>query len=719
MKILIVGSYGLVMGNLVARLHREKNDVYVLTGNKLQSKRSGMPRHISFAFQEDSPDVKYIIQGIMPDYVIFTGAWDENFKWEREDCASAFNSALVNILSWAKEYKVPRLCFLSCMDAEEECSARGKLVRNGERICETYAEQGFSVICLRLPYVYGNARCAEDTLDVISEQCFLARGGELYGLPRRRFTPVFVSDLAEAVYRVGREENKEKIFACYEVKGKEAVDAESFESCIRKMYPKSAGKALKEISICDTKAALSNDFSQDFGYFPKVDLKTGLERIESFLNKKYKKIKEIRKKQQQEEALTEAQSAREHIKKGLNFGLRLVENLLVFAAAFAAEYFLKGEVSAFVYVDFLLLYIVLIAIQRGVGETVLAVLLAAAAHLWMELDQGGTLSNVLTQYQFVLRFLFYFVIAIGITYSFLDYRNKSRERMEQLKSLEEEYLRIIDINKTNVEIKKTFEDRLINYRDSIGKIYNVVSELDVLEVDKVIMAALRVVSKIMGVKDVSIYYAGTDNYFHFVGATTRETGGKRTILLSEYPDMERELLDGEIYMNREIGGELPRMAAPIFSVNKLIYIIMLWNIEFEELNLYKKNLFLVLVKIIAASLEKGYQYEKMGRSQEYYEDMNIMLPEAFTHKVKEQLEGRTREDAEYALIQITTEGKDKAQLNAELGGMLRDSDRIGYLKEDDLFIYVLAHTTYEDAEFVLRKLSREGFRCKAVLPDEL
>ena len=96
-----------------------------------------------------------------------------------------------------------------------------------------------------------------------------------------------------------------------------------------------------------------------------------------------------------------------------------------------------------------------------------------------------------------------------------------------------------------------------------------------------------------------------------------------------------------------------------------------------------------------------------------------MLPEAFEHKVKEQLEGRTREDAEYALIQITTDGKEKAQLNAELGGMLRDSDRIGYLKEDDLFIYVLAHTTYEDAEFVLRKLLREGFRCKAVLLDEL
>lgn len=246
-----------------------------------------------------------------------------------------------------------------------------------------------------------------------------------------------------------------------------------------------------------------------------------------------------------------------------------------------------------------------------------------------------------------------------------------------------------------------------------------VSELDVLEVDKVIMAALRVVSKIMGVRDVSIYYAGTDNYFHFVGATTKETGGSRTIFLSEYQEMEKALMDGEIFINHDIGGELPRMAAPIFSANKLIYIIMLWNMEFEELNLYKKNLFLVLVKIITASLEKGYQYERIGRSQEYYEDTNIMLPEAFYQKVIEHLEGKSKEDAEYALLQIVSEGKETVQLNVEIGGLLRDSDRIGYLKENDAFVYVLAHTSYRDAEFVVRKLSREGFVCKAVMLDEL
>lgn len=719
MKVLLVGSYGLVVGNLIARLHREKCDVYVLTGNKTKEKRSGMPKHISFSFQEDSADIKYVLQGIMPDYVVFTGAWDENYQWEKEECASAFNSALVNILSWAKEYKVPKVCYLSCMDAASEKGNRGRMVRNGEKICETYAQQGFSITVLRLPYVYGCSKCAEDRLDLLAEQCFLARKGNDYFLPSVRTEPLYVSDLADAVYRVGMDEGGKAFFSCYAVKGKEGLDGEYFESCIRELYPKKAGNVTGKLRLTDVDVPDNDDFGRNFGYYPKVDIKTGLERIEVFLSKNHKKIEAIRKQKQQEEQKEAKRLVREQIKQGLKRIVQILENILVFLVAFAAQYYLHGEVQAFASVDFLLLYIVLIAIQRGVGESILAVLLATAGNLWLELIDGGTVSSVLTQYEFVMRFLFYFVIAIGIAYSFLHNRIKLKERMEQLQELEEEYTSIIDINKTNVEIKKTFEDRLINYGDSIGKIYNVVSELDVLEVDKIMTAALKVVSKIMGVRDVSIYYAGTDEYFHFVGATTRETGGQKTIRLSEYKEMAEVLQQGDVYINHSIGEELPRMAAPIFSGNRLIYIIMLWNMEFEELNLYKKNLFLVLVKIITSSLEKGYQYEKVGRNQEYYEDTNIMLPEAFGYKVKEQLEGKTKEEAEYTLLQVAAEGRDKVQLNAELGALLRDSDRIGYLKEGDSYLYILAHTNYDDAEFVVRKLSREGFTSKVVMWNEL
>lgn len=714
MKVLIIGSYGLVVGNLIARLHREKCDVYVLTGKRKSDQRKGMPRHIAFFFQEDATDLKYVIQGIMPDYLIVTGAWDENYEWEKEECASAFSSALVNILSWAKEYKIPRVCYLSCMDARTGKGERGRIVKDGERICETYAEPGFGITALRVPYVYGACLCAEDRLDLLSEQCFLARGGEDYGVWTETSELIYVTDLADAVFRVGKEELNQTPFSCYEVEGKESLDGKAFTGHIEKLYEKSAAKALGSIRLTDTASARGNAFCKDFGYTPRIDVKTGLERIENFLSKNHKKIAQMRRAKVEEELYEKSQSVKARMKQGMTGVVHVLENLLVFAAAFAAQYYVKGWTDAFLYVDFLLLYLVLIALKRGVGASILAALLAASANLWMELLEGGTVSSVLSQYQFVLQVLFYFVIAIGISYSFLNQRVKLREQMDQLKELEEEYTRIIDINRTNVEIKKTFEDRLVNYGDSIGKIYNVVSELEVLDVDKVIMASLRVVSKIMSVKDVSIYYAGTDQYFHFVGATTKETGTIRTILLSEYREMQEALLEGEVFINQRIGGELPRMAAPIYSGDKLIYIIMLWNMEFEEVNLYKKNLFLVLVRIITSSLEKGYQYEKVGRNQEYYEDTNIMLPEAFRRRVEEQLKGVPLEEAEYTLVCVATQGRDRAQLNRELSGILRDNDRIGYLREGSSFIFILAHTNYDGAEFVVRKLTREGFQCRVV-----
>ena len=263
----------------------------------------------------------------------------------------------------------------------------------------------------------------------------------------------------------------------------------------------------------------------------------------------------------------------------------IAENIILFLIALGAEVFLKDEVAAFAKVDFFLFYIVLIAIRRGVGESILAVLLATGANLWMEMLQGVGFNNALTQYDFIIQFLFYFIIALSISYSFMRNRINLKEQMEQLKDLEEEYQRIIDVNKTNVEIKQAFEDRLINYDDSIGKIYNVVSQLDVLEVDKIMSSALKVVSQIMRVRDVSIYYAGTNGYFHFVGSTTKEVREQRAILLCDYKEMESVLNEGEVFINREVGSNLPRMAAPIFSGNKLIYIIMLWNMDFEELNL--------------------------------------------------------------------------------------------------------------------------------------
>lgn len=718
MKVLIIGNYGLVTGNLIARLHREKCDVYVLTGNRRKEKRRGLPKHISFCFQENSADIRYVMQGILPDYVVFTGAWDENYDWSSETCASEYGSSLVNILSCAREYGVRRLCYLSCVDTVNGNTLRGRCVQDGEKSCETYAEEHFQIIALRLPYVYGAPIDAEDEMDLLTEQCFLAKTGEGYCLPSAAVQPLYVTDMADAVYRVAMEENMSQPFQAYEVSGKETVTGNELTRYLSQQYPNLAA-AQGSLKLTDTDILDGTAFQEEFGYRPRIDVRTGLERIDVFAEKNRKKIEARLKAREEENKKVKQERIRRQTKEALGGIKNILENAFLFIIAFCAQYYVREEVGAFVYVDFLLLYIILIAMMRSVGQSILAVLLATGGSFYLAWQAGENPFWGMTKYQYVLQFLFYFLIALSISYSFLRSRIRLKEREEQMQELEGEYRRIMDVNKTNVEIKQAFEDRLINYDDSIGKIYNVVSELDVLEVDKIIMSALGVVGKIMSVKDVSIYYAGTEGFFHFVGATAAEAKWQKTFCLKDYEEMEHILLDGDVYINHTVGNDLPRMAAPIFSEGKLIYIIMLWNMEFEELNLYKKNLFRVLVKIITSSLEKGYQYEKVGRSQEYYENTDILMPEAFRSKVEKQIGGRERDELEYTLLQVKAGGMDLIQQNTRIGALLRGSDRMGHWREDEPYLYILIHTSYKDSEFVVRKLQREGFISKVVMPDEI
>jgi hypothetical protein len=156
------------------------------------------------------------------------------------------------------------------------------------------------------------------------------------------------------------------------------------------------------------------------------------------------------------------------------------------------------------------------------------------------------------------------------------------------------------------------------------------------------------------------------------------------------------------------------MAAPIQSDHQLIYMIMLWNMEFERLNNYQKNLFLVLAKIITSNLNKGYQYEEIGRNQNYYENTNILYPDIFKKMVVQQFENVEPEQRSYSLIRIPIGVLGIEEISNRLSTLVREDDKIGKLRDTDQNVYLLAHAGKKDIFFVLNKLQKNGFNCKVV-----
>lgn len=703
------------MNHLVKRLKKEKCDVYTISGKRSKEKAAKLPPHNIFEFSSGGLDVKYIMQCVQPDTIIFMGALDDGYDWNHEMIAADYNFRLTNILVWAKACQIKHFVYLSTIAASQ---AKKSIIYDGEFLCKRYDEEKMKVTILRFPVVYGPTHFIYEKLNAIEEMCFDAKDKqEIKPMDYQPFMAVYVSDAVDAIYKAAVK--RTCAATSYLVEGYESVSDEK----IAKLLTPTDGQPIRVGDYEGERTELSLDgtaFKEEFQYSPLIAFETGLQRTNKYVEEHYKELKEKRTKEETLVKEGEKENLKENIRTVFKKIKRAAENLAMFAIALALTYFC-GSMDMFEGVDFMLIYILIAAISFGVGHSVMAAVLSVCGIVFLKMHTTGwAFTTVLSQYSTIFQLLFYLILALMVSYSIQRYKLSMKVQDERMEDIQEEYELIYDVNKTNVEIKKVFEDRLLGYGDSIGKIYNIVSELDVLEPEKIETASLGVVKKIMHVKDVCIYKTGGEGYYHFVDATTTDARAmKKAIRLHDYPKMEQPLENGDIFINHEIDGELPRMAAPIYSEGVMIYIIMLWNMDFEQLNTYQKNLFLVLAKIITSSLEKGYQYEKIGRYQKYYENTDVLFPEIFMERVRKRLKGVSKDEAEYSLIQVEMGDYTLEEISMRLKELTRDGDKMGKVSDEDSRVYVLLHAGYADAEYVINKFKKNGLTGKAVVVDEI
>lgn len=725
-KVLIVGEYGFMMNHLIDRIHREKCDIYTIAGEKSKEKAEKLPSHTTFEFSPDSEAVKYIIQCIKPDTIIFMGAQDDGYDWNEDMTFTRYTAELENVLIWAKENKVKHFIYLSTINLFEGnyeepltedmepvvAELKNLTIYGGESLCKLYRDNTMEVTILRFPVVYGPNHFVYEKLNPIAQMVFDAkRKGEITASGFDYYMTIYVSDAVDAVYKVIMKKKCEQYV--YHIDGERLTTDEELS------YMIGGERNLQIVGTRENRKRTvflnGGRFKEEFYYFPHIDLEKGVSRTDKFVKKNYKQLIEKYSLEEEEAQKEERKKEKSNLQLILAQCTRTIENMILFFLMF----FLTKQfasVEMFAEVDFMLFYVLVCALSFGVGQSIFSVLLAAAGNTYLKMSENQmSLTAVISQYSVIFQFFFYFIFAIMISYIILRYKSNMKEKEEQIEDLQEEYELIYNVNKTNVEIKKVFEDRLLNYGDSIGKIYNIVSELDLLDPEKIAVASLTVVRKIMNVKDVCIYRIGREEYYHFVAASTEDAKVmKRSVQLRDYPEMKSVLEAGDIFVNHKIENKIPRMAAPIFADNRMIYIIMLWNMEFEQLNTYQKNLFLVLAKIITSSLKKGYQYEEVGRKQNYYENTDILFPSVFNPQVEEKMRNTPHGKSEYSVIQIDPEGRSMVEMSSRLRMLLRDEDKIGKRSDEDSHLYLLVHAGISEVTFVVEKLNKNGIKSKAV-----
>ncbi len=677
-KVLIVGSYGFFTNSLVQRLSKEGCEIYMITGKNSKLKGRGLPRHINYDFALDDPLIQNIIDSIGPDAMVFIGSQDTSFAWNNNSDAAVFNAAISNVLTCASNAGARHLVYLSSTDVygtdydtpvteknkPAPSTIRGLTLLNGEGQCKIYNDNtGLKSVILRLPVVYGPQANTDEQLNFVSNAFLFAKMGVPFECDLdMEYKTIFIGDAVDATYRAIANTSIPK--GTYNVEGNEYVSNRN----IIQMVEKICGS---KVNVTDTKSAgkgctcnpVGTLFQTATGYKPIVTLEKGMERNYKWVQSNLGTLEEnyaTKKKRGESAAWDESKKRMKEIGKGL---LAYIESLVLCAIACAGTYF-ANDFTMLKSLDFFVIYIIIMSVVYSVTHSYISIFLSSIMYVVMKMVSG----------------------------------------ME-----------------FHIQIKKMFEERLINYDNSIAKVYSIVSQLDLLDSEKIVSSALDVIMQIMGVQDVAIYVKSNEGLYRLAGASSRRAQKMRNIInLEDYEQLEGVLLEERIFVNRKLDGNLPSMVAPVFSEQNMIYMIMLFNMEFDKMTLYQENLFSVLSKIIASSFEKAYRYQNDTKDTRYVPGTNVLLASAFTDIVKTKLSGTGTNIADFAVLRTRVE--DSSQLmekGAALGGILRDNDYVGLSEKDpNELLMLLNNTTEKDLPFVYKKIARIDLEAEVVSLDE-
>lgn len=682
----------------------------MVTGKK---KKSGLkPRNVfqeyNFSFNSDS--IKFIVENVNADVVIFGGEINR---------LSDYLAGVTNIILSLKDSCVEQLIYVSSLrvfsgNNEEKIDEMTtpnpkrdleQTILMGERICRSYdSERRFKVNIVRFSDLYGSYNDLYLKNNICAEVCrkFL-NDDDIQIIKNKEHNLIYIDDAVDSIYKVMNSEGRS--YEIYHVAstGDEIYSEEQVINVFKSNVDFKNNVEIIEIEddisnkIYDTEKIRALNFSVKYRLKDKID-----ELYET-----------IRKSMKDREYLkTERVSIFSIIfnteGKIKNRIFPFIENLLFFILLSLIIYLTRG-MEFYKAIDVYLIYVVIIGVIYGYEQALFAVVLSVISNLYLTFKLG-TEGIGLPSYYIYLWILQLFTIGILVGYIKEQYKIKFSDMKEENHQLDTQLTSIKDINRSNEEIKDLYERRLLNYKDSFGRIYEIVSELDMIEPQGIIFKSISVIGKVMDTKDVSIYiYSGNSEFFRLMASSSQKTRNlMHSLKVSEYSHMFSKLLNNKLYINSDLDPRYPIMAGGTYKEGKLQTIIMIWTLPFENNNLYQMNVFGIVCKLIERSLNVGYEYVESISVNTNRKNDNIIDKASFKKVVELYKAGAEDDIVDFFLVKVRKNDKmKKEEFHEILKESIRETDFIGE-NEENIMCVLLTNTNKEQSIHAINRLEKNG-----------
>ena len=358
-----------------------------------------------------------------------------------------------------------------------------------------------------------------------------------------------------------------------------------------------------------------------------------------------------------------------------------VENLAGALVTAGIIYLQDGApVNSMTAFDFAFIYIGTMGLLYGKQQALIAALFSLVLLIRSLLAQGGDLVAMLYNPREFLRFVSYFFAAV-LTGYFADranYRNLADSRVKR--RLQYRYSFLENIFKENLAVKDRLYRQIVNSDDSIGRLYRIVSRLDSVETENLYTQTASVTADILSVKDVVVYVVGEGGWYLRqkvrLGSQTHEL--PRSVRVEDNPYLVQMLQEKKIFVNRDLIKGLPDLAAPISYEGRVIAVLQIYNLDFEQWSLYQQNLLSITARLVSSSLGRAYAWEKETADQKYLDETRILRMEEF-QKVIEEFRERRRMQPDYpvTLLALKIDGRSYRELDHQIANSVRGEDFIG------------------------------------------
>ncbi len=700
MKVLFIGDTDILAKALVDNCVKEDYSVYIVSPSDFKKALKPSLKYNFFQLSSEHLVNEEIFLSIDPDAIIYAGG---NYLKDNWNFDSNMDNYSKNLHFWLEKSKITKnFIYLSStvvygdfgQAVTEDTKVNPQSLKaitmlNSESLVKLYEMQfGVNTAILRCSDIYDNRISDCDFLHEKVET--LCNNKSIEVSVDELIQPIHVNDVSNAIIRLLQNGLNNKIYNICSTKTYKL--SQLFEILINKINSKC------ELNIFENNKSIeiiNKNLKRDLEW---VDVKDFFKILENIDYKKYYSYKE-------KDSIKKLNFF-EVIKKVYIQARNIIENSILFIIFFLIGYITKDN-NLFANIDWMIIYVILVALNYGMIQTTIAIALASITHF---LKSGLSFEQILYFYSYVdiiVKIIQYIFVGVIVSYTTDMLREELRIKNEENESLKLDNSEIKNINTKNVLIKNEYEKRLMSTKNSLPKLYSIISKINVLQPEKIFYEILNITSDIMETNTVAVYVTNKNSsYVRLTVALNKESiySGKSWNLNNDV-DIKEAIEKGEVYIGNKWDVK-PLFVAPVMNANECIAIIVIKDLLFEEQSLYKLNLLRTLSVLISDTISKAIEYENVMRANIYIEDTDVLIYSEFIKKVALGYEKKKMKLGECCVI--------KCELNSDyfenymlVKGMFRNTDVIGLDSSGKLNI-LLGNDSEDEAMFLIERLKMKG-----------